>query len=83
MHPGEGAAATHRLECMRCLRMLEQQEDWKREAGFDGIEIIYQTDAQRLHARFDSGPLYSQLNNPKWPHTPEEHTLEIRVDVDD
>ena len=31
--------ATHRLGQMRRLRMLEEQKAWKREAGFDCIEI--------------------------------------------
>ena len=35
---------------MRRLRMLEEQEAWKREAGFDRIEIIAEMHAQRLHA---------------------------------
>ena len=39
-------AATHRLERMRRLRMLEEQEAWKREPGFDRVEIIAQMDTQ-------------------------------------
>ena len=30
---------------------------------------------------FGSLSFYSKLYNPRWPHTPEEHTLEMRVDV--
>ena len=63
--------------------MLEGQQVWKREAGLDRIEIIAEMHAQRLHAGFDSKPRYSELyNNPRWPHTPEEHKLEIDVDVE-
>ena len=75
-------AAAHKLERMRRLRMLEKQEAWKRETGFDRIEIIAQMDAHRLHVGFDSESLYSELYNLKWPHTPDEHMLEMRVDVE-
>ena len=76
-------AAAHRLERMRRLgMMLEEQEAWKREAGFDRIQIIAQMDAQRFRAGFDSEPLYSKLYNPRWPHTPEVHTLDMRADVE-
>ena len=54
-------AASHRLERMRRLRMLEEQEAWKREGGFDRIEIIPEMHAQRLYAGFDSEHLYTGL----------------------
>ena len=38
--------------------------------------------ARHLHAGFDSEPLYTELYNPKCPHTPEEHKLEMDVDVE-
>ena len=37
-------------------------------------------DADRLRTGFDSEPFYTKLYNPKWPHTPAEYTLEMRVD---
>ena len=37
-------AATHRLGPMRRLRMLEEQNAWKREAGFDRIELTAEMD---------------------------------------
>ena len=67
---------------MRRLRMLEEQKAWKREAVFNRIEVIAQMDAQRLHVGFGSGPLYSKLYNPRWPHTPAEYTLVMNVDVE-
>ena len=75
-------AAAHGLERMRRLRMLEEQEAWKREVGFDRIEITAQMDAQRLRADFALEPLYTKLYNPRWPHTPAEYTLEMKVDVE-
>ena len=75
-------ATTHILERMRRLRKLEEKKAWKREAGFDRIEIIAEMDAQRLYAGFDSGPLYSKLYLPSWPHTPTEYTLEINVEAE-
>ena len=64
------------------MRMLEEQKAWEREAGSDRIETIAQKRARYFHTGFDSEPLYSKLYNPRWPHTPEEHTLEMRVDVE-
>ena len=46
--------ATHRLEKMHRLRMLEEQKAWKREAGFDIIiEVTAEMDEQRLRPGFD------------------------------
>ena len=53
----------HRLERMSCLRMLEEQKTWKRQASFDPIEIIAEMHAGRFHADFDSEPLYIALYN--------------------
>ena len=50
-------ASSHRLERMRCLRMLEEQEAWKREGDFDQIEVLAEMRAQRLYAGFDWEPL--------------------------
>ena len=75
-------AAMYRLERMRRVRMLEDQEPWKREAGFDRNGIIAQIDAQRFRTGFDLEPLDTKLYNPRWPHTPEEHTLQMRADVE-
>ena len=66
---------------MRRLRMLEEQEVWKREAGFDRIEIIVQLGAQSFPTGFDSEPLSFKLYNPRYPHTPAKYTLEMNVDV--
>ena len=39
-------------------------------------------DAKRLCTGFDSEPFHTKLYNPRWPHTPAEYTLEMRVDVE-
>ena len=75
-------ASTHRLERMRCLRMLEEQKPWKREASFDRIEIIAEMHAQRVNAGFDSEPLHTGLYHPRWPHTPEEDKLDMDVRIE-
>ena len=67
---------------MRRLRMLEQQKAWKREAGFDRIDTAAEMDAQRFRTKLVSEHFYSKLFNPRWPHTPNEYTLEMRVDVE-
>ena len=75
-------AATYRLRQMRCLRMLEEQKVWKREAGSDHIDIAAKMNAQRFCTNLVSEPFYSKMFNPRWPHSPEEFTLEMRVDVE-
>ena len=75
-------AATHRLEQMRRLRMHEEQKTWKREVGFDRIEITAEINAQRFRTDFDSERFYTKLYNPRWPHTPAEYTLEMNVDIE-
>ena len=67
---------------MRHLRMLEELKTCKREVGFDRIETAAEMDTQRIRASFDSEPFYTKLYDPRWPHTPEEHTREMRVDVE-
>ena len=37
---------------------------------------------QHFLAGFHSEPLYTKLYNPRWPHSPEEHKLEMEVDVE-
>ena len=64
------------------LWILEKQKAWKREAGFDRIAIIAEMREQHFLVGFGSVPFYSKLYNPRWPHTPEEYTLEMRVDVE-
>ena len=39
-------------------------------------------DAQRFRTSLVSEPLYSKLSNLRWPHTPDEYTLGMRVDVE-
>ena len=39
-------------------------------------------DAQRFCINLVSEPFYSKVFNPRWPHTPDEFTLEMRVNVE-
>ena len=55
---------------------------WNRESDFDRIETTAERNARYLLAGFDSEPFYTKLYNPKVPHTLEEYTLEIKVDVE-
>ena len=60
-------AASHKLEQMQCARMLEKQAAWKREGGYDRIEVVAEMHLhtlRRLHAGFDAEPLYTGLYNP-------------------
>ena len=67
---------------MRRLRMLEEQKACKREAGFDRIEITAETDAQCFRTGFDMDPFYTKLYNPRWYHFPEEHKLDMDVEIE-
>ena len=71
--------ATHRLGQMRRLQMLEELRTWKREFGFDYIEI-----AVGMGARYSNSKIffYRNMINPKRPHTPDEFRLEMKVDVE-
>ena len=64
--------------------MLEKQVAWKREAGFDRINIIAEMHEQtlrRLHAGFQTKPLYTGLYNPRRPPTTEELTADMNAEV--
>ena len=74
--------ATHRLGQMRRLLMLEEQKAWKREVGFDRIEMAAKMYAQRFRTSFVSEPFYSKMCNPRWSSNSDEFTLEMRVDVE-
>ena len=74
-------AATHRLGQVRRLRMLEEQKAWKREAGFDHIDTAAEMSAQRFRTNLVSEFFYGEMFNPRWFYTPNESTLEIKVDV--
>ena len=79
-------ASSYQLEKMRRVKMVKKQAAWEREVGFDRIEIIAKMQEhtlRRLHAGFDSKPLYTELyNHPRWPPNSEEFKLEIDVKVE-
>ena len=73
----------HRLGQMRRLRMLQEQKSWKREVGFDYIDTAAELDARRSRTNLVLEPFfYSKTSNPRWPHTHDEFTLEIIIDVE-
>ena len=77
--------ATHRLGQMRRLLMHEEHKAWKREFGFDRIERAAEMDEKR--SRTSTSPVlnpffYRNIVIPKHPHTPDEFTLEMKVDVE-
>ena len=78
-------AATHRLGQMRRLLMHEKYKAWQREFGFDRIETAAEMDEKC--SRTSSSPVpnpffYRNMVIPRHPHTPDEFTLEIKVDVE-
>ena len=78
-------AASHRLEQLRSVRMLEQRTTCMRENGFDRIEVIaemHEETLRRLHVSLNWKPFYTGLYNPRRPFTPEEFTLDMKVEVD-
>ena len=65
--------------------MLEKQEAWKIEDGFDRIDIIaeiYEQALRRLHAGFDSKPRYTGFYIPRWLPNSKEFTMEMNVEVE-
>ena len=76
-------AATHRLGQMHRLRMLEERKAWKREAGFDYIKIAAKMDARRSRTNLVSEPFfYINMFISRCPHSPDEFTLGMRIDVE-
>ena len=68
---------------MHRLLMLEEQKAWKREFGFDRIETAAEMDEKLFRTSLVLDPLfYSNMLNPRRPHTPDEFTLEMKVDVE-
>ena len=68
-------AASHKLEQMRRVQVLEQRAIWTRKTDFDRIETIaetYEETLRRLHAEFDPGPVYTGLYNARRSPTLEE-----------
>ena len=63
--------------------MLEEHEAWKREACFNYTDTAAEMDTRRSRTNLVSEPFfYSKIFNPRWPHTHDEFTLEMRVDVE-
>ena len=57
-------AALHKIEQMLRVQMLEQHAAWKRESGFDRIEIIAERRVEtlrHLYAGYDSEPFHVGL----------------------
>ena len=78
-------AATHRLGQMRRLLMHEKHKAWKREFGFDRIETAAEMDEKRSRTSTSPVPNPFSCRNmviPSHPHTPDEFTLEMKVDVE-
>ena len=73
----------HRLGQMRRLLMLEEQKAWKREFSFDHIERAAEMDEKRFRTSLVSDPFfYRNMFNPRRPHTPDEFTLEMKMDIE-
>ena len=78
-------AATHRLGQMRRLLMQEKHKAWKREFGFDRTETAAEMDEKRSRTSTSPVPnpfFYRNMVIPRHPHTPDEFTPEMKVDVE-
>ena len=78
-------AATHRLGQMRRLLMHKKHKAWKREFGFDRIGTAAEMDKKR--SRTSTSPVadpffYRNMVIPRRPHTPDEFSLEMEMDVE-
>ena len=70
---------------MRRLVMHEKHKTWKREFGFDRIETATEMDENRSRTSARPVPdpfFYRNMVIPRNPHTPDEFTLGMKVDVD-
>ena len=70
---------------MRRLLMHEKHKTYKREFGFDRIETATETDEKRSRTSTSPVPdpfFYRNMIIPRHPHTPDEFTLEMNVDVE-
>ena len=78
-------AATHRLGQIRRLLMHEKHKAWKREFGFDRIKTAAEMDEKRSRTSTSPVPdpsFYRNMVIPRRPHSPDELTLEMKVDVE-
>ena len=78
-------AATHRLGQVRSLLLHERHKVWKREFGYDRLETAAEMDEKR--SRISTSPVtnpffYRSMVIPEHPHTPEEFSLQMKVDVE-
>ena len=65
--------------------MHEKHKAWKREFGFDRIETAAEMDEKRSRTSTSPVPnlfFYRNMAIPRHPHTPDEFTLEMKVDVE-
>ena len=64
---------------MRRFLMLEEHKTGKREFGFDYIELAAEIDTRCSNSKTC---FYRNMINPRRSHTPDEFTLEMRVDAE-
>ena len=70
---------------MRRLLMHEKHKTWKQEFGFDRIETAAEIDEKRSRTSTSLVPdpfFYRNMVIPRRPHSPDEFTLEMKVDVE-
>ena len=70
---------------MRRLLMHKKHKTWKREFGFDRIDTATEMDEKRSRTSTSPVPapfFYRNMVIPRHPHTPDEVTLEMKVDVE-
>ena len=78
-------AATHRRGQMRRLLMHEEHKTWKREFGFERIETAAEMGEKRSRTSTSAVPdpfFYRNMVVPRRPHTPDDFTFEMKVDVE-
>ena len=78
-------AARHLLGQICCLLMHEKRKTWKREIGFGRIETAAEMDEKRSRTSTSPVPdlfFYRNMVISRLPHTPDEFTLEMKVDVE-
>ena len=65
--------------------MHEKDKAWKREFGFDRIKTASEMEEKRSRTSTSPVPdpvFYRNMVIPRRPHTPDEFTLQMKVDVE-
>ena len=83
MYSGQGACRNASTRANASFTDVRGAEGLEARGRLRLIDTAAEMDAQRFRTNLVSEAFfYSKMFNPRWPHTPDEFTLERGVDVD-